>query len=352
MPTFSVRNVHEAYPVMVDWLSRNGIRNTSRNGDVLQAGEPVVISYERPLERVVFWPERDANPFFHLHESLWMLAGRDTVNDLTPFVSRMRTFSDDGETLHGAYGHRWRRHFETDQLAQISHNLRDNPSCRRQVLSMWDTNVDFGARSKDIPCNLQATFQRDPSDPLRLNMTVFNRSNDLVWGALGANAVHFSFLLEWVALSSNMMPGKYHQVSANLHAYEDTFQQVLPIVDHLRPVAGGGITSLYRSNGVVPSQMDTNTSMLQADLADYWEHWGKDTEFVTDFFRDVAGPMRRMHEIYKERVEGKPDYQGALLFLSTKWKPREDNDWARAAREWVTRRWKQTERAADDGVQA
>ncbi len=41
-------------------------KDQSRNGPVLVIDEPVIITYEKPQERVLFNKERDANPFFHL----------------------------------------------------------------------------------------------------------------------------------------------------------------------------------------------------------------------------------------------------------------------------------------------
>ena len=69
MKVLQVRNVHEALPRALQLLDREGIRRESRNGPVIQ-GPPVATVYMHPWERVLFWPERDANPFFHLYESL------------------------------------------------------------------------------------------------------------------------------------------------------------------------------------------------------------------------------------------------------------------------------------------
>ena len=198
MHILTARNAHEMLPMALDRLFQIGRRRESRNGPVLQLMGPTVLCYERPLERVLFWPQRDANPFFHLMEALWMLAGRNDVEFVKRYASRMGDYSDDGVTLNGAYGHRWRRRFGVDQLRCVATNLQRNPECRRQVVSMWDTEWDvLNQDSKDVPCNTHAYFSRDESGAL--DMTVCNRSNDLVWGCLGANAVHFSFLLEYMA---------------------------------------------------------------------------------------------------------------------------------------------------------
>jgi hypothetical protein len=57
-------------------------------------------------------------------------------------------------------------------------------------------------------------------------MTVFCRSNDLIWGAYGANAVHMSILQEYVACGLARPVGHYWQVSNNYHVYESA---IVPI---------------------------------------------------------------------------------------------------------------------------
>jgi hypothetical protein len=184
----------------------------------------------RPLERIVFWPERDYNPAFVLYEALWMLTGRNDLEPLTRYVRDFGKYSDDGATLHGAYGFRWRHHFlpaslmaeNIDQLQVIAHRLRENPRDRRSILAMWDPSADLHTDDswKDLPCNTTATLQRDREG--RLNLTVFCRSNDILWGTYYANAFHFSMLLEYMAHWIGCDVGTYEQISVNYHAYEAT----------------------------------------------------------------------------------------------------------------------------------
>ena len=45
---------------------------------------------------------------------------------------------------------------------------------------------------------------------VKLCMTVCNRSNDMLWGAYGANVVHMSMLQEFVALFSKFTDGRLY----------------------------------------------------------------------------------------------------------------------------------------------
>src|SRR6266699_4467253 len=230
MKIISARNVHEAFPLGLRLLrSPEMFRRESRNGPVIVAPYPVTTVYERPIERVLFWPLRDCNPFFHIYEALWMLAGRNDVAGPSRYAKNMANYSDDSETFHGAYGYRWRHHPDFsvtgafDQLSPIANTLKQNPDDRRSVLQMWNAYQDLGKLGKDLPCNLTATFQRDAEG--KLDLTVFCRSNDIIWGAYGANAVHFSMLLEYMALWIGCPIGNYYQVSVNWHAYTEVLKK-------------------------------------------------------------------------------------------------------------------------------
>jgi hypothetical protein len=337
MKLIEARNVHEAFPKALGYLWEAGIPRDSRNGPVLVAPEPVATVYTHPVERVIFWAQRDANPFFHLYEALWMLAGRRDVAGPVRYAKNMVNFSDDGETFHGAYGYRWRRHFQEhvgwepsgdyDQLAAIAKALQQNPDDRRCVLQMWDPEADLGRVGKDVPCNVTATFQRGAEG--ELNLVVFCRSNDIVWGAYGANAVHFSFLLEYMALWIGCPMGTYTQISVNWHGYLDT-------VDRYRndPFFG---SDPYRSGGTQATQMfhgtvedaDNRIANLLFMVDHNFELLPETWDDSEPFFNAAYGVLRA-HYLWKsgERLR-------AIHMLDTLscW-----NDWVIAAYGWFKRR--------------
>lgn len=223
MLVINARNVNDAWSQAQALIQEIGEESESRNGPVLVAPTPITTVYAKPVERVLWAAKRDANPFFHLLESLWMLAGRADVEWLAKILPRMADFSDNGKTFHGAYGYRWRNAFGADQLNPIIDALKKNPKCRRQVLQIWSARYDLGKDTKDTPCNLTVNFQvRDRYNGPELDMVVFNRSNDIVMGCYGANAVHFSFLHEYMAQRIGVGVGAYTQISCNWHAYVNT----------------------------------------------------------------------------------------------------------------------------------
>lgn len=231
MRVITANNVNGAWPTALALMAAEGVKSPSRNGEVSVHPYPVVTCYERPLERVLFDPIRDANPFFHLHEALWMLAGRDDATWLDQFVGDFsKRFAEDGGKMHGAYGKRWRDWFASDedpasetypkidQLLVVIELLKKNPADRQAVIQMWDAEMDLGVPNlKDRPCNQQVLLRADRGV---LDITVTCRSNDVVYGCYGANAVHFSVLQEYLAAMIGIPVGRYFQVSNNFHIYD------------------------------------------------------------------------------------------------------------------------------------
>lgn len=359
MFVIEARNVHQALPFGLTYLKHKGVWRDSRNsaimGRVLVAPEPVTTHYQYPLERVLFWPERDANPFFHFFEALWMLAGKNNLSYLTQFVKTFKGFSDDGETLHGAYGYRWRHQFQVDdlntgedQLGPIVEQLKSDPTSRRAVLTMWDPDIDLDTHSNDLPCNTHAYFLINFEGAL--DMTVCCRSNDMIWGGYGANAVHFSFLQEYMALRIGVPVGSYWQMSNNFHVYEKTLTpQIKTLIDRYVeatpyekytdiktiPLFEKGMHDTWINE--LGSFVDNCELFSIADIQGYRKH----KAFGNPFFNDVVLPLFEAHLQYKQR-----NYQFAQNAL--------DNctaeDWGMAAREWLQRREAAHNKAKDDGV--
>jgi hypothetical protein len=337
MKVINARNVHQALPeALYQLLYVDGRKRESRNGPVTVFQEPVTTVYQKPTERVMFWPERDCNPFFHLYESLWMLGGRNDVESVAKYAERMRTYSDDGLTLHGAYGFRWREHFAKDQLSIISGAMRNDFTDRRQVLSMWDANADLGRDGKDLPCNLQCGFMI--TDDGELDMIVTNRSNDIVWGAYGANAVHFSYLQEYIAAQIGVSVGRYRQMSWNFHGYDATVGGVKHLSQIAQEVAISGPEGWrehcpYTAGLVQPYPLvNIHPDAWDEDLEDFLSG-DPGIPYADPFFIEVAEPMREAHAMYKS-APADEKYDATLRVLERV----KATDWKLAAVQWIERR--------------
>lgn len=333
MIQITARNVNEAYAIAMQRFA-TGYECTaypSRNGPMLEMNEPVCTTYHRPMERVLFDPNRDCNPFLHFFECLWMLNGNNDLAFMTKFAKNFADFSDDGETLHGAYGHRWRFHFGMDQIVAAIEELKMAPMSRRVVTQMWDATEDLGRNGKDLPCNTSIFWR------LRngfLDMTVTNRSNDAIWGCYGANAVHFSFLQEYVASCLGVFVGRYYQVSNSLHIYPE-FPVTQRVMENLPPLVN---EDEYASGDTFFMPLKTGTKAnsfketFDADVAEFMADPDKAEEFYTPFFNQAVLPM---YELFLANKYGaKPvELNGLLDMVGAP-------DWRKAVYEWLQRRGK------------
>lgn len=355
MYTIEADSVDRALSEGLQFIISNHVEIPSRYGKVWAAPYPIVTAYHRPEFRVLRNPVRDANPFFHFFESLWMLAGRNDLAFMKRFVSDFGQFSDDGKTLHGAYGYRWRNHFndsgncDMDQIAIAIEELRTDRTTRRVVLQMWDPAVDLGGAGKDLPCNTSVYF-RPRSDMLgriKLDMTVCNRSNDIIWGAYGANAVHMSMLHEFVAASVGLPMGVYYQFSNDWHVYIDKF----PIEKLAAMIQAGGdpYMPLRLRRDTVNGGGGSNGALLSAEWAPYpimvpgtdhhdWElelerflDMSGEGDYAEPFFQHVAKPMLFSHTYFKNKYMD--DAVRAAMSIAAA-------DWRMACTEWLHRRAK------------
>ena len=359
MHIIQARNVHEAYVGGLRLLREYGETGTmvARDGqpdtELIVVPSPVVTITERPQERVLHLGYRDANPFFHLFESLWMLGGRDDATFLNQFV---RDFGDrfaqpGTDRIHGAYGRRWRSWFDKsgvvgiertkiDQLEEAVRLLRAEPTSRQVVIQMWDAEQDLGVESlRDRPCNTQvylrvrrhqsnidkwgnlnATLQEDRDV---LDLTVTCRSNDVVWGAHGANAVQFSVLQEYLAARIGIGVGRMYQFSNNYHGY----RSVLERVAWTQAVAL--VDNPYERGTVSVTPMFTSPDKIDEDLAGILGPTPLSHIYHNDWFRTVAVPMLGAHMWWR-----RGDVDTAMRLISDV----SATDWRLAAQQWIQRR--------------
>lgn len=320
------RNVNECYHRAVVLMGEEGEPEDSRNGGVLVAPYPVMSVYQRPTERVLFGAVRDANPFFHLFESVWMLAGQEDATWLDTWVRDFsaRYAEQDGH-MHGAYGFRWRSFFGMDQLEECVNRLRANPGDRQAVITMWDPTVDLEVSSKrDRPCNTQIYLRVRDGE---LDLTVTCRSNDIVWGAYGANAVHFSFLQEYLAAAIGVEVGTMYQLSNNWHVYQDVWEQKREseYSDHYTQAIDGVQVSPRPMVTMPQFFLEDCERFVRSDAGVYANPW----------FAEVAEPMRRVHATWREGRTTEAVMSTDRIQAS---------DWQLAARQWLDRRISREER--------
>lgn len=228
MPT-QYRSVNEALPTLAHLLLTEGKDVPSRVGATKELA-PVHFTITDPLQREIVVQGRKANIAAQIAETMWVLSGRNDVDWLSAYLPRAADFSDDGKVWRAGYGPRlrgWSLGVEdhghpdpyverNDQMLAVIELLKEDPTTRRAVMSIWDPASDYGD-TKDVPCNNWLHFlSRDG----KLDLHVAIRSNDLVWGWSGINQFEWSTLLEVVAYYTGLQVGRIHYAVSSLHMYD------------------------------------------------------------------------------------------------------------------------------------
>jgi hypothetical protein len=295
-------NVNHAISILPQQIFMRGQEENSRNGKVVSYPLPLMITTTQPTERVLLCPRRRANPFLFLLDGLSILSRVNLVKPFADIVPRFANYSDNGATLRGHYGKRlWH------QIPEAIEMLREQPESRRVTMSIWDSS-DLGIDSKDIPCNIHVNLRIVDG---ALDLTVFNRSNDLLWGMLGANIVQFSFLQEYIATSVGVPIGRLHQISTNAHIYTEfgpgkdmlDFTHTLPTA----PCIPLGTTELVNDH-----------NMMLIRLAEPGKPYFDPNDSSNPFLANVVFPMlAAWHEKDLSILDGFPDcdwFQAARMY--------------------------------------
>lgn len=300
----------------------------TQRGAVLAIREPLLTILRKPLNNALLDEERDANPFFHLAEFFWIMRGENAAAPLNVFI---RDFGDryaepDG-TIWGAYGHRLRKLFGFDQIAEVIKLLRRSRNTRRAVLEIWDARSDLNDDEKrDRPCNTHCYFRIQENT---LSMTVCSRSHDIIWGVLGANAVHFSLLLDCIAQLSGCKTGELIFLSNNPHVYLDVFEAKhrLFLWEKAEPLTQAA-PETYFPELFTDASEDTEIALKKLQAFQ-----DKDVA-VSSWFTDDVAPLLIAHDTFK-----KGNFEQALKIAETTFQETKFNPaWPYACYRWLARR--------------
>ena len=277
-----------------------------------------------------------------------MLAGRRDVATLTHYVRHMSDFSDDGINFHGAYGDRWKMHWSYDQLDVVIDLLNKQPQSRRAVIQMWDCKVDLRSHEKikDTPCNLIITPWIHNQ---LLDLTVFCRSNDVIWGAAGVNAVQFSILQEYLASKLGIGVGSLYQISNNFHAYAEIFEDLKT----LRTTTTTYHDDEYTNLTVQTTKLINDPVLFDQELKHFFK-WHDtrlgstkedeqkvDMQYMSSWrnsiFSKVAIPMVKAYMIFRRRKDDPNQFEDIDRLLDDSLPNAQRNDWLYAAQRWMKR---------------
>ncbi|MEK2647470.1 thymidylate synthase [Bdellovibrio sp. BCCA] len=163
-----------------------------------------------------------------LKELLWLISGSTNNNDL---LARGCTIwnewaREDGD-LGPVYGKQWRRWQdkegkEIDQLAQAISAIKNNPTSRRIIVSVW--NVGEIDQMALPPCHSFFQFYVDPEERT-LSCQMYQRSADVFLG-LPFNIASYALLTMMVAQVCGLKAKHLVHTIGDAHIYSNHISQV------------------------------------------------------------------------------------------------------------------------------
>lgn len=175
-----------------------------------------------PRNRFVIIPHRRWSLAYAAGELAWYLRGSADLEAISYYAPSYRRFSDDGKTLHGAYGPRI---FGANELNDDRSSyspwqhcvelLRKDPDTRQAVIPILRPS-DVGKETKDYPCTLSLQFLLRQN---QLHLITSMRSNDLWYGAM-YDVFCFTVLQELMANEIGAQLGEYVHLAGSSHLYE------------------------------------------------------------------------------------------------------------------------------------
>lgn len=218
----------------LEMVTDHGIERGAR-GLTFKEVHPAVVIHNEPKNRFLMYPHRKNNPFAAMYEVLWILAGRNDIKPLLNYLGNAASFSDDGETWRGGYGPRLRRlgPYSMDQIKYVIETLKKDMGSRQAVINIWDGNQECDAffnkgGTRDYPCNdLLQFLVRDDA----LDLHVYVRSNDVVWGLSAINLFEWTCIQQIVAEILGVEVGKYYHFVGSFHIYNNHYKRVRKMLD-------------------------------------------------------------------------------------------------------------------------
>lgn len=172
------------------------------------------LTLENPRARLSQTESR-GKAFSTIGELLWYLSGSNKLDFINYYLPNYKRYSDDGKTIHGAYGPRlFNMGGSNNQIKNVIDLLKLKSNSRRAAIQLFDAS-DLEANYKDIPCTctIQLAIRENT-----LKMVVFMRSNDAYIG-LPHDIFCFTMIQEIIARELNVEPGLYHHFVGSLHLY-------------------------------------------------------------------------------------------------------------------------------------
>lgn len=233
LTVINVDSVHNAYRLAINTLDHSGINMLVRNSVntknlhnvniVMQPKFSDAHQYGYFDKRVLCASRKLSNKYQNA-EFAWYMTGSNNVECIAKYMPNWFNFSDDGVHVNSNYGYIWKT-----QVFGIMQKLKNDKYTRQASIAIYDKAMSQNVVTKDVQCTLSIDFKilRDSNNNDALHMTVFMRSNDVIYG-LPIDMFCFGTLQELICNElrlqyPNLMLGTYTHIATSLHIYESKY---------------------------------------------------------------------------------------------------------------------------------
>jgi len=274
----------------------------------------VRLEIENPLSRLSLTESR-GKIFSALGELFWYLSGSSSLEFIKYYISAYSQDSEDGATIHGAYGPRIFDAGGVDQLSNVMALLTEKPRSRRAVIQIFDA-ADIARQRKEIPCTTSLQFVMPQN---RLTLIVNMRSNDAYMG-LPHDVFAFTMIQELVARTLGVEMGSYIHFAGSMHIYENKIPDAeayiregyqdfnlnmpaMPVGDPWNSIEILKDVELQARSGAPPPDLIKSMDPYWQDLARMFEVFAASKSHNEFRLRDLSDEMH--HEIYSQYIDAR-----------------------------------------------
>lgn len=217
-----MKDITVQYRKLLKHIVNNGsmVINERTGVQVMQCIEkPYTLSINLSSGMIPIMGNRQMYPYIAAAENAWQLSGTkdgEFINKIAPKL--WSKFTEEDGTIENAYGYRMARYFGVQQIDKALHLLRNTPSSRQNVISLWAPAIDGVAQAKNVPCIVMLVLNKDILTN-KLMMHVYIRSSDTILG-LPYDMLTYSFMhFALVNSIDDLEPGIISFILNNYHIY-------------------------------------------------------------------------------------------------------------------------------------
>lgn len=220
---FEANNIDELYLQAIERVSSCPQNVVKPRGMEVKEIMNAVLVLTNPKNCVVTLKDRKLNYAFTAMEKIQYLTGQSETERLLFYNSNFSSWLNKYGGFDGDYGQRI--HYWLEYIYRL---LKFDPDTRQAIFTIY--GIQDRHESKDIPCTVMHHYMvRDG----KLNLTVYMRSNDLLWGfPYDVNA--FCFIQEFLAAALGVELGTYTHIAGSLHLYTEREEQLTKLIGPVR----------------------------------------------------------------------------------------------------------------------